>query len=97
MRIGGGSRLKLLEALAMEAPVVSSSMGVADIAGLRDGEHLLIADDPQAFVKATLRLMADPELGRELGTAGRAHVAAHYDWSVIIPLLEEVYAPRPVH
>ena len=92
MRIGGGSRLKLLEALAMEAPVVSTSMGVAGIAGLRDSEHLLIADDPQAFAEATLRLMADPELGRELGAAGRAHVAAHYDWSVIIPLLEPVYS-----
>ncbi|NTU78254.1 MAG: glycosyltransferase [Chloroflexales bacterium] len=92
MRIGGGSRLKLLEALAMEAPVVSTPMGVEGVAGLRDGEQLLIADSPRAFAEAALRLMADPDLGRRLGAAGRAHVAARYDWSAIIPRLEQAYA-----
>ncbi len=91
MRIGGGSRLKLLEALAMEAPVVSTPMGAEGIAGLRDGEHLLLGASPRAFAEAALRLMADPELGRRLGAAGRAHVAAHYDWSAIVPRLEAAY------
>lgn len=95
MRIGGGSRLKLLEALAMEAPVVSTPMGAEGIAGLRDGEQLLLAATPRAFADAALRLMADPALGRRLGAAGRAHVAAHYDWSAIIPRLERAYGSPP--
>ncbi|MEI8166931.1 MAG: glycosyltransferase [Chloroflexales bacterium] len=91
MRFGGGSRLKLLEALALEAPVVSTSMGAEGLVGLRDGEHLLVADSPRAFADAALRLMDDPALGRHLGAAGRAHVVAHYDWSAAIPLLERAY------
>jgi polysaccharide biosynthesis protein PslH len=91
MRIGGGSRLKLLEALAMEAPVVSTPMGAEGVVGLRHGEHLLLADSPARFAEATLALMADPALGERLGRAGRAHVAAHYDWGALIPRLEAAY------
>jgi len=91
MRIGGGSRLKLLEALAMEAPVVSTSLGVEGIAGLRHETHLLIADRAETFAAAVLRLIADPDLGARLGAAGRAHVAAHYDWKAIVPRLEAAY------
>lgn len=90
MRIGGGSRLKLLEALAMEAPVVSTPMGAEGIAGLCDGHHLLLAEGPKAFANAALRLIADPELGRHLGAAGRAHVVANYDWRVITPRMMDV-------
>ena len=91
MRIGGGVRLKLLEALALEAPVVSTPMGAEGVAGLRDGEHCLLADTPSRFAAATLRLLDDPALGRRLGAAGRALVQAGYDWSVIVPRLEAVY------
>ncbi len=91
MRIGGGSRLKLLEALAMEAAVVSTPMGAEGVTGLRDGEQLLLAASPEGFAKATLRLIDDPELGVRLGRAGRAHVVTHYDWRTIIPRLEAVY------
>lgn len=91
MRIGGGSRLKLLEALAMEAPVVSTSLGVEGIEGLRHETHLLIADRAENFAAAVLRLIADPDLGARLGAAGHAHVAAHYDWKVIVPRLEAAY------
>jgi glycosyltransferase involved in cell wall biosynthesis len=91
MRIGGGSRLKLLEALAMEAPVVSTPMGAEGVPGLRDGEHLLVADSPGAFAEATLRLLADPALGERLGRAGRALVVEQYDWRAIVPRLEAAY------
>lgn len=91
MRIGGGSRLKLLEALAMEAPVVSTPMGVEGLEGLRHEMHLLIAEGAESFAAAVLRLIADPDLGARLGAAGRAHVAAHYDWKVIVPRLEAAY------
>ena len=92
MRIGGGVRLKLLEALALEAPVVSTGMGAEGVVGLRDGEHCLLADDPQRFAGATLRLLDDCALGLRLGAAGRALVRTRYDWTTIIPRLESVYA-----
>lgn len=88
MRIGGGSRLKLLEALAMAAPIVSTPMGAEGLPGLRDHVHLLLAEQPQAFAAAALRLMAEPKLGRQLGAMGRAHVVDHYDWRTITPRLE---------
>ncbi len=92
MRIGGGVRLKLLEALAMQAPVVSTSMGAEGVEALHAGEHLLLADTPTAFAQAILHLLSDPALGQHLGVAGRAFVQKHYDWQVIVPQLESVIA-----
>jgi polysaccharide biosynthesis protein PslH len=91
MRIGGGVRLKLLEALSLEAPVVSTSMGAEGVAGLRGGEHCLLADDPAAFAEATLRLLDHPMLGRRLGAAGRELARERYDWAAIVPRLEALY------
>lgn len=88
MRIGGGSRLKLLEALAMAAPVVSTTMGAEGIPGLRDGEHLLLADTPETMAVALHRLVNDRLFAQRLGQAGRAFVCASYDWSKIVPQLE---------
>ncbi|WP_298490589.1 glycosyltransferase family 4 protein [uncultured Chloroflexus sp.] len=88
MRIGGGSRLKLLEALAMAAPVVSTTMGAEGIPGLRDGEHLLLADTPETMAVAVNRLVNDRPFAQRLGQAGRAFVCAGYDWSKIVPQLE---------
>lgn len=84
MRIGGGVRLKLLEALAMQCAVVSTSMGAEGVAGLRHGEHILIADTPSAFAAAVVRLFDDPTLCQQLGTHGRALVTAQYDWGEIV-------------
>ncbi len=91
MRIGGGVRLKLLEALSLEAPVVSTSMGAEGVLGLRDGEHCLLADQPEQFAQAVLHLIDDRELARKLGAAGRALVQASYDWTTIMPRLEALY------
>jgi glycosyltransferase involved in cell wall biosynthesis len=91
MRMGGGVRLKLLEALSLEAPVVSTSMGAEGVAGLRDGEHCLLADDPAAFAEQVVRLLDDTALARRLSAAGRALVREHYDWSVIVPRLDAIY------
>ncbi|HEU5099261.1 MAG TPA: glycosyltransferase family 4 protein [Roseiflexaceae bacterium] len=91
MRIGGGVRLKLLEALALELPIVSTSMGAEGVAGLRADEHCLVADDAAGFAEHILRLLHDPALGARLGAAGRALVRERYDWSVIVPRLEALY------
>lgn len=91
MRIGGGVRLKLLEALALEAPVVSTALGAEGVVGLHDGEHCLIADSAPQFAQAVLRLFANPALGVQLGGAGRTLVQQHYDWQTIIPQLDVLY------
>jgi polysaccharide biosynthesis protein PslH len=97
MRIGGGVRLKLLEALSLELPVVSTRMGAEGLAGLRAGEHCLLADDAADFADATQRLLDDPALGRQLGAAGRVLACQRYDWSVIVPQLEALYRDLPVN
>lgn len=92
MRIGGGVRLKLLEALSLEAAVVSTPMGAEGLAGLRDGTHCLLADQPAGFAAALLRLLDDPALAHRLGADGRVLVRTGYDWSAIVPRLEALYA-----
>jgi len=92
MRIGGGVRLKLLEALALEAPVVSTSMGAEGVAGLRNGEHCLLADDPRRFADAVLALLDNHVRGRNLGAAGRRLVQGGYDWNTIVPQMEHLYS-----
>jgi glycosyltransferase involved in cell wall biosynthesis len=89
IREGGGTRLKILEALALGVPVVSTSKGAEGLI-LNNGEHLLLANTPMDFALATSRLLSDPPLARRLGEAGRQAVLARYDWRVIIPRLEEV-------
>ena len=82
MRYGGGSRLKLLNALAMGCAVVATTAGAEGV-DVRPGEHLLIADTPEEFAAAVGTLLADPELRTRLGTAGRAFMRDHYDWAGI--------------
>lgn len=81
---GGGTRLKILEALALGVPVVSTSKGMEGL-DLTSGRELLVANNPAAFAAATLRLLDQPELRRRLGEAGRRAVTERYDWAVITP------------
>jgi polysaccharide biosynthesis protein PslH len=85
MRIGGGVRLKVLEALSMEMPVVATRMGVEGVEGLAHDAHALLADRPADFAAELLRVLRDPELSRRLGSAGRALVVERYDWQAIVP------------
>jgi polysaccharide biosynthesis protein PslH len=82
LRRGGGTRLKILEALALGTPVVATSKGAEGLE-LLHGQDLLIADTPDAFAEATLQLMADPELRQRIAAAGRAAVRERYDWRSI--------------
>jgi glycosyltransferase involved in cell wall biosynthesis len=90
LRIGGGVRLKILEAFAHGAPVVSTGMGAEGI-DLVDGRDALLADEPAAFARAVVRLLDDPAAGRALADGGRALVEARYDWRVLAPALEALY------
>jgi len=90
LRMGGGTRFKLLEAMALARPIVSTAIGAEGFA-VRSGQELLLADAPADFADAVLALLADPDRAQALGRAGQAFVRQHYDWSVIIPKLEAVY------
>jgi glycosyltransferase involved in cell wall biosynthesis len=79
LRIGGGTRLKVVEALAMGKAIVSTSLGWEGI-DVRSGEHLLTADDPASFADAVVRLLDDGHEARRLGQAARALAVDHYSW-----------------
>ena len=90
LRIGGGTRLKVMEAMAMARPVVSTSVGCEGFP-LVSGQHLLIADTPEEFAAAVVGLLKNP-IGRvRLGTAARQFVESYCDWQAIVPLLERAY------
>jgi glycosyltransferase involved in cell wall biosynthesis len=91
LRFGGGTRLKILEALAQGVPVVSTSVGCEGL-DLSPGRDLLVADHPDEFAAYVDRLLEDDELCRELGQHGRATVEAHYDWSRIADEFERSLA-----
>ena len=90
LRMGGGTRLKVLEGLAMAKPVVSTSVGCEGI-DVAHGEHLLIADDPETFAQEILRILADESLMDRLGRAGRTLVETRYRWEAVVDRLEEFY------
>lgn len=98
MRVGGGTRLKALEAMACAKPIVSTSLGVEGIP-VTDGRELLLADTPAAFAAATLEIIAAARQGARrgggrvsgLGLRARRFVEAHYGWAQIMPGLERVY------
>jgi glycosyltransferase involved in cell wall biosynthesis len=74
---GSGMRVKVLEAMACGAPLVTTRLALHGIGG-KDGEHYLGAETAEDFVRATARLLQQPELGRRLGEAGRRHVEENH-------------------
>ena len=91
IRVGGGTRLKILDALAMGRPIVATSIGVEGL-GLTPDVHYLDANDPDALVAAVTRLEDDPALGARLAAAGRAYVEAHFAWPSVGEALHAAYA-----
>jgi glycosyltransferase involved in cell wall biosynthesis len=90
LRIGGGSRLKILEALAMGKTVLSTSIGAEGL-DLVNGEHLLIRDDPETFARTAVDLLLHPEEQAHLGGQGREKVLADYTWDSIVILVDRVW------
>lgn len=83
LRAGGGTRLKILEAMAYGRPVVSTSKGCEGLE-VEHGKDLLIADDPETFSKAIIDLLSNPVLFRSFVDKGRQCVEQKYSWSTIV-------------
>ena len=90
LRIGSGTRLKILEALAMGKAIVSTTVGAEGL-DLKDGEEIFIADEPAIFADAVTRLLTDASLRRRIGENGRARVEKDYDWRSIGAKLYTLY------
>ncbi|MEW5959242.1 MAG: glycosyltransferase [Chloroflexota bacterium] len=90
LRVGGGTRLKLLEAMAMGKPIVSTTVG-AEGFPVVNGQELILADEPEDFAREVLQLLDNPPRRAELGRTGRAFAEANYGWDSLVPQLERVY------
>ena len=90
LRVGGGTRLKVLEALACGKAIVSTSLGCEGL-GLTPGRELLVADTPLEFARRVVELLRSPGRREELGRAARRSAEERYDWRLIVPKLERVY------
>lgn len=90
LRMGSGTRLKLLQALAAGQAVVSTPVGAQGLHGT-DGVELRLADTADSFAQAVIDLLENPAQRLALGNAGTQYVQVHYDWTVIAPKLLEVY------
>jgi sugar transferase (PEP-CTERM/EpsH1 system associated) len=90
LRMGSGTRLKVLEAMAMGKAIVSTSRGVEGIDVTRERE-VVIADSPSEFASAVVGLLRDPQRRQELGCAARALAEAKYDWRALVPAFDRVY------
>ncbi|MBX5491934.1 MAG: glycosyltransferase [Chloroflexi bacterium] len=90
LRMGSGTRLKVLEAMAAGVPLVSTTLGLEGVAA-RPGEHALVADHAEAFAAAVARLLDAPSLRQQLAARARALAETRYDWAQLAPRLLALY------
>lgn len=90
LRMGSGTRLKVVEALSMKKPVVSTSIGCEGI-DVTDGESILIEDNPESFAQSVIQLMENRDLCSRLVENGYNLVKQHYDWNVVGEKMLDVY------
>ncbi|MFA5073582.1 MAG: glycosyltransferase [Nitrospirota bacterium] len=82
LKSGGGTKLKVLNALSLGKAVVTTRVGAEGI-DVEDGVHLVIADDPTSFAQKTIELLRNPEKIKTMGEKGRQRILERYDWSAI--------------
>lgn len=94
LRVGGGTRFKALEAMAVGQAIVSTSLGFEGIP-IQSGQEMILADEPESFASAVVTLLNDREssgkLCRSLGQRARTFVSEHYEWEQIVPRFEQAY------
>jgi sugar transferase (PEP-CTERM/EpsH1 system associated) len=89
LRIGGGTRLKIFEAMAMEKAIVSTSVGAEGLP-VADGDELRIADTPETFAAAVVELLKDPELAKRIGRQAAKTVREKFGWSGVAKRFIEI-------
>lgn len=89
IRIGGGTRLKIFEAMSMRKAIVSTPVGAEGLP-FNDGGDILIAPDERSFADLTVELLKNPEMRRRIGEAARSLVVEKYDWSTVAKRFEEI-------
>jgi glycosyltransferase involved in cell wall biosynthesis len=90
LRLGGGTRLKIVEAMSKAKPIISTRVGAEGI-DVVDGESALLADDPRRFADHVESVLADAALAKRLGTAARQLAEARYSWPALVAGLERFY------
>jgi glycosyltransferase involved in cell wall biosynthesis len=91
MRVGGGTRLKVLDAMAQGKAIVSTTLGAEGIEA-EDGRHFLLADAAEDFADRVVELLQDAPRRRALGTEARHRVEQRYSWHVIGQRLTRAYS-----
>ncbi len=89
LRIGGGTRLKIYEAMAMEKAIVSTSVGAEGLP-LTHGKELFIADTPESFASAVVDLLRNPSLAKKVGQQARQTVSEKFGWDVVAKRFSEI-------
>lgn len=90
LRVGGGTRLKILEGMSMSKAIVSTSIGAEGI-NHTNGQDILLKDTPEEFSNAVLEVMADSTLRETLENGGRKLVESQYDWRAVTDKLSSVF------
>lgn len=93
IRVGGGTRLKILEAMSMRKAVVSTTVGAEGILHTA-GENILLADEPADFARQVVTLLNNPSRMESIGIQARQLVCGRYDWNIVGQRLEKIYTPR---
>jgi len=96
LRSGGGTRLKILEAMAIGTPVIATSKGAEGLDSV-SGEHLFVADDPAQFAERVVKVLSDQNLRSQVAENAKRLLREKYDWQGILPgflgLLEHIIRP----
>ncbi|HEV7234667.1 MAG TPA: glycosyltransferase family 4 protein, partial [Ktedonobacteraceae bacterium] len=88
--VAAGTQFKILEALAMCTPIVTTPR-CSSALGTQDGTHLLVAEEPQACADGIVKLLDNPQLAQQLGNAGRRFVTENYSWTIATDVLNRLY------
>jgi sugar transferase (PEP-CTERM/EpsH1 system associated) len=93
LRVGGGTRIKIYEAMAAGTPVVSTTIGAEGL-DVKDGENILLADDPAGFAEACVSLLGNEERARQQAAAARELVSSRYSWDAVAEVFERLLTSR---
>lgn len=89
LRVGGGTRIKIFEAMAMGIPVVSSTIGAEGLP-VEDGSNIFVADDPETFAQRVVALLQDSSRARSMGNAGKLMVSEKFSWRTAVGQFDQM-------